>query len=78
MTKSATLNQTYRNKAGATNVLSFPAFEALRLSTKRQNHRLLGDIIICALRRRKRAIEQKRKRALGTFGCSWHIALTSG
>ena len=44
--ESATLNQTYRNKAGATNVLSFP-FEAPPGFPQTTNHRLLGDIIIC-------------------------------
>jgi probable rRNA maturation factor len=41
-----TLNQLYRNKDAATNVLSFPveAIEGLPASTPRQ----LGDIVICA------------------------------
>ena len=39
----ATLNQTYRGKAGATNVLSFPADLPPELKLP-----LLGDIVICA------------------------------
>jgi probable rRNA maturation factor len=41
--ESAHLNKTYRNKAGATNVLSFP-FEA----PEQVEMELLGDLVLCA------------------------------
>ena len=41
--ESASLNQTYRHKAGATNVLSFPFTPPAEISLD-----LLGDIVICA------------------------------
>jgi len=47
------LNQRYRNKAGPTNVLSFPADIPAEL-----NHPLLGDIVICAPVVRREAAEQ--------------------
>jgi probable rRNA maturation factor len=47
------LNQTYRGKSGATNVLSFPAELPPELKLP-----LLGDIAICAPVVRREAIEQ--------------------
>ncbi len=41
--ESASLNQTYRHKAGATNVLSFPFAAPAGIPSD-----LLGDIVICA------------------------------
>ena len=41
--ESASLNQTYRHKAGATNVLSFPFAAPAGILNN-----LLGDIVICA------------------------------
>lgn len=41
--ESAELNQTYRGKTGATNVLSFPFEAPVELEP-----RLLGDLVICA------------------------------
>ncbi len=41
--ESALLNQTYRHKTGATNVLSFPFEMPLKRAV-----RLLGDLVICA------------------------------
>ena len=41
--ESASLNQTYRHKAGATNVLSFPFAAPAGVPSD-----LLGDIVICA------------------------------
>lgn len=49
-TESATLNQQYRNKIGAANVLSFPAQEFLpgiKLEPDEDGLQDLGDIIIC-------------------------------
>lgn len=45
--ESAALNQTYRNKLGPTNVLSFP-FESPPGLPPTADYRLLGDIVICA------------------------------
>ncbi|MCG8612961.1 MAG: rRNA maturation RNase YbeY, partial [Pseudomonadales bacterium] len=53
--ESATLNQTYRNKTGPTNVLSFP-FDAPPGITVN----LLGDLVICASVVKKEAQEQKK------------------
>ena len=51
----AQLNQTYRGKTGATNVLSFPADLPAELALP-----LLGDIVICApLVAREAAAQQK-------------------
>jgi probable rRNA maturation factor len=53
--ESAQLNETYRHKSGATNVLSFP-FEAppgVSLS-------LLGDVVICASVVKREAREQSK------------------
>lgn len=44
--ESATLNETYRNKQGATNVLSFPF--AAPVGMPSQDLLLLGDLAICA------------------------------
>ncbi len=49
----AQLNQTYRGKAGATNVLSFPADLPAELAIP-----LLGDIVICAPVVRAEAAQQ--------------------
>lgn len=56
-----TLNQLYRNKDAATNVLSFPAgeIEGLPEDTARQ----MGDIVICASVVRDEAVRQQK--ALG-------------
>lgn len=51
--ESAHLNQTYRHKQGATNVLSFP-FEA----PAGIGSHLLGDLVICAPVVEREAIEQ--------------------
>lgn len=48
-----TLNRTYRDKAGATNVLSFPADLPAGVGVQ-----LLGDIVICAPVVRREAAEQ--------------------
>ncbi|ARU55939.1 metal-dependent hydrolase [Oleiphilus messinensis] len=53
--ESATLNQTYRNKTGPTNVLSFP-FDAPPGITVN----LLGDLVICAPVVQKEAQEQEK------------------
>lgn len=45
--ESATLNKRYRNKAGATNVLSFPAELPAGLPLAALQHEL-GDLVICA------------------------------
>lgn len=49
------LNQTYRHKKGATNILSFP-FEA----PKGLELNLLGDLVICAPVIEREAIEQSK------------------
>ena len=51
------LNQSYRNKAGSTNVLSFPATvpEFVVLETKEKS---LGDIVLCAPVLEREAKEQ--------------------
>ena len=49
------LNQQYRNKQGATNVLSFPADHDLPLEVP-----LLGDLVICAPVVAKEAAEQAK------------------
>ena len=53
-----TLNQLYRNKDAATNVLSFPAgdIEGLPKTAARQ----LGDIVICASVVRDEAVRQEK------------------
>jgi len=51
--ESAELNQTYRNKSGATNVLSFPFDSPPQVSMN-----LLGDLVICAPVIEREAIEQ--------------------
>lgn len=56
--ESAQLNQHYRHKTGATNVLSFPADVPARLAIP-----LLGDIVICAAVVNREAVEQGKSRA---------------
>lgn len=53
--ESAALNQQYRGKAGATNVLSFP-FDAVTPEPLP----ILGDIVICAPVVNREAIEQDK------------------
>ncbi len=50
------LNQTYRGKSYATNVLSFPYDEDLLAS----EYQLLGDIVICAPVIAREAVEQNK------------------
>lgn len=54
-TESAQLNETYRHKKGATNILSFPfeVPEGIELN-------LLGDLVICAPVLEREAIEQNK------------------
>ncbi len=54
--ESAQLNNTYRNKDGATNILSFP-FEAL----EEIELNLLGDLVICAPVLLREAQEQHKQ-----------------
>jgi len=54
--ESAALNQQYRHKSGATNVLSFP-FQA----PPPVESNLLGDLVICAPVVSKQATEQKKR-----------------
>lgn len=51
------LNETYRHKSGATNILSFP-FEAPEALAVEFN--LLGDLVLCAPVIEKEAIEQNK------------------
>jgi len=53
--ESATLNQQYRRKSGATNVLSFPAD-----LPKEVDLPLLGDLVICAPLVQKEAVAQEK------------------
>lgn len=53
--ESADLNQQYRNKPGATNVLSFPYDPEPGIAS-----RLLGDIVICAPIIEQEATEQNK------------------
>ena len=53
--ESAHLNKTYRNKAGATNVLSFP-FEA----PEQVEMELLGDLVLCAPVIKNESIQQHK------------------
>ena len=67
--ESAALNQQYRQKEGATNVLSFPFESPIELSP-----RLLGDLVICAPKMRSEAAEQNKQEAdhwahLTVHGC---------
>lgn len=57
--ESAELNQTYRNKAGATNVLSFPFLPPPGFPEQAEE-RLLGDIVICAPLVLQEAYEQRK------------------
>ncbi|MBM4208575.1 MAG: rRNA maturation RNase YbeY [Gammaproteobacteria bacterium] len=54
-TESAELNKQYRNKAGATNILSFPADLPDELGIN-----LLGDLVVCAPVLAKEALEQQK------------------
>jgi probable rRNA maturation factor len=54
-TESAQLNETYRHKQGATNILSFP-FEV----PDEVELNLLGDLVICASVLEREAIEQNK------------------
>ncbi|NOQ36457.1 MAG: rRNA maturation RNase YbeY [Methylococcaceae bacterium] len=54
-TESASLNQQYRHKNGATNVLSFPFEAPEHISTF-----LLGDLVICAPVIEQQAIDQQK------------------
>ena len=53
--ESASLNRTYRHKAGATNVLSFPFEAPVGVGVD-----LLGDIVICAPVVVREAVEQHK------------------
>lgn len=53
--ESASLNRTYRHKAGATNVLSFPFEAPVGVSVD-----LLGDIVLCAPVVVREAVEQQK------------------
>ncbi len=64
--ESAELNQTYRSKSGATNVLSFPFDAPPQVSMN-----LLGDLVICAPVIEREAIEQGK-----TLQAHWaHMAV---
>ena len=54
--ESATLNETYRDKVGPTNVLSFPFDAPVALSP-----RLLGDLVMCAPVVRAEAAAQSKQ-----------------
>ena len=54
-TESATLNEKFRQKKGATNILSFPCSES-----DVQEINLLGDLAICVPLVKKEATEQKK------------------
>lgn len=60
-TKIKSLNRQYRQKDYATDVLSFPVFENLRLDNKKREKNLpeieLGDLIICKEIAKKQAQE---------------------
>ena len=56
--ESATLNETYRDKTGPTNVLSFPFDSLVELSP-----RLLGDLVMCAPVVRAEAAAQSKQEA---------------
>jgi probable rRNA maturation factor len=57
------LNETYRHKAGPTNVLSFP-FEAPPGLPEEEARQMLGDIVICAqVVNREAEQQQKTQRA---------------
>ena len=53
VTESAHLNETWRQRSGPTNVLSFPAEGLARIAPQ-----LLGDIVICAPLVRQEAVAQ--------------------
>tara|TARA_R110002049_G_scaffold256148_2_gene431639 strand:+ start:1409 stop:1876 length:468 start_codon:yes stop_codon:yes gene_type:complete len=54
--ESAELNNTYRGKAGPTNVLSFPFDSPIPMEPK-----LLGDLVICVPVVEKEALEQAKQ-----------------
>ncbi len=56
-TESAQLNETYRNKQGATNILSFPFEEPEGVDLDLS---LLGDLVICAPVLEREAAEQNK------------------
>jgi probable rRNA maturation factor len=66
--ESAELNQRYRNKAGPTNVLSFPFEDPPGVATD-----ILGDLVICAPVVAQEAIEQKK-----TTDAHWAHMLVHG
>jgi len=53
--ESASLNSTYRGKAGPTNVLSFPFESPVAIEP-----RLLGDLVVCASVVKMEAVEQHK------------------
>jgi len=59
-TESAELNQTYRQKKGPTNVLSFPFERPDGLPSEALEEDILGDIVICAPLVEKEAAEQEK------------------
>ncbi len=66
----AQLNETYRNKQGTTNVLSFPADLPSDVDSP-----LLGDIVICApVVREEAANRAKNAGPLGSYGSARHPA----
>lgn len=66
--ESADLNQEYRNKAGSTNVLSFP-FEC----PQEVELNLLGDLVICAT-----VVEREAKQQHKTSQAHWAHMLVHG
>lgn len=58
--ESTELNEQYRDKAGSTNILSFP-FEAPPGMDDEVELNLLGDLIICSAVVKTQAIEQKKE-----------------
>ena len=58
--ESAELNQSYRSKEGATNVLSFPFERPIGLPEEALEAEPLGDLVICAPVVEAQAIEQKK------------------
>jgi probable rRNA maturation factor len=58
--ESAELNQTYRQKSGMTNVLSFPFEKPEGLPEEALENLFLGDIVICASLVAKEACEQHK------------------
>lgn len=54
------LNQTYRNKQGSTNVLSFPQ-DVPDFVTEATQEKALGDIVLCAPVVARQALEQNKE-----------------